>query len=310
MENKKKLKYCNNCGKFGHYSKKCSEPKTSLGIISISLDMDRFKKELIKKRILEGFYEIDSYNYLHLNNISKISKYAESVKFLMICRKHSLNYIEFLRGLYNIDNKFEIGEMFKLMTKDEVEKIFSEDFDKLWKDLWKKTSKSKMYNKEYKRSKRKFTELFSNDNILNYLKSLEIKYEEPEWGFPKGRRNGFESDIKCALREFSEETFIELSEDDIISNILPIDETYVGTNGHNYKSLYYLTLKLDQNEVVNDFCTIDNLEVSKIKWFTFSEAIKKIRPYYHFKIAVINKILMFFINLIESENNNYISFLN
>merc|ERR1712023_341633 len=115
MENKKKLKYCNNCGKFGHYSKKCLEPKTSLGIISISLDMDRFKKELIKKRIQEGFYEIDSYNYLHLNNISKISKYADSVKFLMICRKHSLNYIEFLRGLYNIDNKFEIGEMFKLM---------------------------------------------------------------------------------------------------------------------------------------------------------------------------------------------------
>ena len=30
--------------------------------------MDRFKKELIKKRIQEGFYEIDSYNYLHLNN--------------------------------------------------------------------------------------------------------------------------------------------------------------------------------------------------------------------------------------------------
>jgi 8-oxo-dGTP pyrophosphatase MutT (NUDIX family) len=29
---------------------------------------------------------------------------------------------------------------------------------------------------------------------------------EPEWGFPKGRRNYNEKDIDCALREFSEET--------------------------------------------------------------------------------------------------------
>lgn len=310
MENKKKVKYCNNCGKHGHYSKKCPEPKISLGIISISLNMENFKKNIIKKKINNGFFEIDSFNYLHLNNISKISEYSNSIKILMICRKHSLNYIEFLRGLYDLDNKYEIGEMFKLMTKNEVNKIFTENFDKLWKDLWQKTSKCKIYNKEYKKSKRKFNELINNSNILEYLKSLEIKYDEPEWGFPKGRRNGFESDLKCALREFSEETYIELTEDDIITNVLPIDETYIGTNGHNYKSLYYLTLKLDKDEIINNFCTLNNCEVSQIRWFTCEEALKKIRPYDHSKIAVINKILMFFINLIESENNNYISFLN
>jgi 8-oxo-dGTP pyrophosphatase MutT (NUDIX family) len=34
----------------------------------------------------------------------------------------------------------------------------------------------------------------------------EWSWEEPEWGFPKGRRDTQESDWVCALREFKEET--------------------------------------------------------------------------------------------------------
>ena len=209
-----KIKYCTNCGKNGHYHKKCIEPKISLGIIAIYFNnISYYQKKLINKRIKNNYYEIDSFNILHLNNISKIYQYIDSIKFLMIRRKHSMNYIEFMRGLYDINNILKIGNMFKLMTKKEVIKILTKPFDILWDELWKTTSKVKFYNKEYKKSKNKFNILLKSSSI-EYLKNIDILYDEPEWGFPKGRRDGYENDIDCALREFKEETFIELEEND------------------------------------------------------------------------------------------------
>ena len=42
--------------------------------------------------------------------------------------------------------------------------------------------------------------------IINDLIIIKPIYKTPEWGFPKGRRNLYEKDLNCALREFSEET--------------------------------------------------------------------------------------------------------
>ena len=45
-----------------------------------------------------------------------------------------------------------------------------------------------------------------NKDIINYINSSTTKWVEPEWGFPKGRRNPGERDIACGTREFIEET--------------------------------------------------------------------------------------------------------
>ena len=43
---------------------------------------------------------------------------------------------------------------------------------------------------------------------------INISYNYPEWGFPKGRKNENETNLDCAKREFIEET--GLSNDDFI----------------------------------------------------------------------------------------------
>jgi ADP-ribose pyrophosphatase YjhB (NUDIX family) len=66
--------------------------------------------------------------------------------------------------------------------------------------------------------------LIKNDLInLNQLIDESNKYDvwsEPEWGFPKGRRNYQEKDYECAVREFCEETGYKQSVLKNIQNII------------------------------------------------------------------------------------------
>merc|ERR1711935_970290 len=135
----KKSRFCNNCGNVGHYVRQCKEPKTSYGIIAISYkDNIKDKIDKIKKNLEYNYIDVNNYNYLHLNNINQISNFYNSIKFLMICRKHSLNYIEFIRGKYNT---FEAAIcMLKFMSKKEVNDIITHNFDYLWKNVWLETS--------------------------------------------------------------------------------------------------------------------------------------------------------------------------
>ena len=43
-------------------------------------------------------------------------------------------------------------------------------------------------------------------NLEKLINESSKKWTEPEWGFPKGRRNYQEKDYDCAVREWEEET--------------------------------------------------------------------------------------------------------
>ena len=68
-----------------------------------------------------------------------------------------------------------------------------------------------------------------------HLFNNTIHWDEPEWGFPKGRRNYKEKDLECALREFEEETGIQKSSLTIIKNLNPFEEIFTGSNLKSYK---------------------------------------------------------------------------
>ena len=59
-------------------------------------------------------------------------------------------------------------------------------------------------------------------------------------GFPKGRRNPYESDYDCALREFSEETGYSSKGLQNVRNVVPFEETFTGSNYNSYKHRYFL----------------------------------------------------------------------
>jgi hypothetical protein len=108
---------CNNCGKQGHLFHQCKLPITSYGVILFRTTQ-------------------------------------KGLQFLMIRRKDSFGYIDFLRGKYSPYNINQIQGMIDEMSNSERDRIVSEPFDLLWKQMWGDTSKSQYRNEEYASSKK------------------------------------------------------------------------------------------------------------------------------------------------------------
>jgi len=243
--------YCNNCGKTGHLYHQCKLPITSFGIIAFRI---------------------------HDNQL----------QYLMIRRKDTLGYIDFMRGKYSVFNKDYIINMLKQMTIEEKELLGIGDFDLLWKRIWGNHNISNQYKSEENISREKYNSLVQGILFKNELFTLKDLIEEsnkfeneiwiePEWGFPKGRRNYQESDFECALREFAEETGYDIKYINNIKNILPFEEIFTGSNYKSYKHKYYLTFMDSSNTTqTNNF---EPTEVSKMEWKTYDECIQCIRHY-------------------------------
>ena len=262
--NKYKHICCSNCEEYGHIIRFCTKPIKSYGII---------------------LYTISD----------------QSIKYVMICRKHSIGYIEFIRGKYNL-NFESVKKMFLLMSKEEVKYILNNDFDTIWQNVWKNTSNLTKYLKEYNKSKNKFNIIINK--YRNDLLKLNIIYDEPEWEFPKGRRLYNENNIKCAIREFKEETYIDNIT--INNNIVPIKEEFKGTNEKDYMNIFYLSINNINNNINNN---IINKEVSIISFLNYNDIIKKLRVYNKSKIIILHKILLLLTSLSEyTSNNNFISY--
>ena len=159
--------------------------------------------------------------------------------------------------------------------------------------------KNFQYHNEELMSKKKFELIKGGININGIKTNLEdmvkqsnTSWDETEWEFPKGRRNYQEKDLDCAFREFEEETGINNSNIILIENILPFEETFIGTNNKSYKHKYFLALLKDDNEI--NLQNYQKSEVSKLEWKTIDECLKSIRPYNLEKkqlIININKVL-------------------
>ena len=85
--------HCNNCGEKGHVFKECPNPITSCGII--------------------------------LLNVKCLPTDHTQVKVLMVQRKHSMAFTEFVRGKYDIEN-------IEYIKKKSVESTKYENMDKIF----------------------------------------------------------------------------------------------------------------------------------------------------------------------------------
>ena len=253
---------CTNCGKPGHYYKSCVEPITSFGIILVQVL--GCKREEIQQKFLDD---------------SVINGYENAnFRFLMIRRKDSLGYIELLRGKYELSDRVYIQVLIDQTSLDERKRLLEWEFNDLWEQLW-SGPVSKHYRHEYEPSKTKFEQL--KDILLpECIKASKTTWSEPEWGFPKGRRGPNESEIRCANREFWEETRFPMTSVNILKNCLPVEESFFGSNHVHYRHKYYLAFCFDDIEPsikIGD--NVMEREIGDIRWFKADEALEKIRPY-------------------------------
>jgi len=272
--------YCNNCGKTGHSFHQCKSPIISYGIIL-------FRENPIHYRL----------------------------EYLLIRRKDTLGFVDFMRGKYSIYNKEYILNMIKQMTNDEKSRLITEPFSKLWNDLWGTTllpcpskqeriestiqpkenaaasgnqRQSNNYKDPYKaeeqNSRNKFESLITgvytktnSYNLEELVRMTEQRWTEPEWGFPKGRRNYQEKDYDCAVREFCEETGYSPDKLIPLKNIQPFEEIFTGSNYKSYKHKYYVTYMRYEDTL--SYRSLQVCEVSGSSWMSIEECNAAIRPY-------------------------------
>lgn len=210
---------------------------------------------------------------------------------LLIRRKDSLSYVEFVRGKYKPSDPHYVRELVDGMTKSERQGILEKEFQDLWKGMW--ISRSyKRHRPEYDKSLHRFNAM--KNHIREYIRNHPEKgWDEPEWGFPKGRPNKDESLIHCAIREFKEETGIP-KEKLIIINPNEYEESYTGTNGILYKNHYIIGTCYEDNVGVNPRNHFQAKEVSGVRWVPLENAHKYVRNTYPSRLMILKNASQWF----------------
>lgn len=253
---------CKNCNMPGHVHKNCGFPITSIGII-LCRDVE-----------------------------------SPHTSMLMVRRKDSYGYVDFLRGKMNFKSmeamQSTIDEM-TLYEKNIICNITSaEGIRELRKKMW---GDFKLQFRKEENDACINIMSFINDNpgmLSRMALRSTTEWSEPEWGFPKGKREHHETDIRCANREFEEETGISKHAIHILQNVKPVEEVYIGTDGRPYKHKYFIAIMKDDTVKKTGLLDYQRSEISKVMWVGSSQVADIIRPDNQKKMDVYNQVCEIF----------------
>jgi len=229
---------------------------------------------------------------------------------MMIRRRHSFGYVEFVRSCYDVNDIQYIKQLLSEMTKHERIKIKTYTFKELWLDLWQQ--RHAFYNQEYTTAYNVYNRMIDS-GAFKALRLPESVWDEPEWGFPKGKRNIGENAVQCAIREMKEETGLVYNigyKAPLHNNILPLHtvEKFQGTDGRIYKHMYYLYNHVNGVPFrLNTMNRMQMREVSDIRWMTFAQCTTHIRHYNIAKkkmLADIHKKIILYFNVIHTSHKH------
>lgn len=253
-----------------------------------------------------------------------VISHQNDVQYLLILDRHTPDYAQIIIGNYEINNIESIDYLRRLLariTETEANLILKHNFRDLFLNYWSYAKKdpTKVYNKQFDKANELFTKLMKGiiykknkdyDKIRKddkddkeFITWKSLIYEtsphwfDPDWGFPKGRRRRkssereHEPDLECAMRELVEETGVTPDQYRIMDEIEPIQEDIKGSNGLNYRNIYYLA---EARFFIPVFVNPNNIqqssEVSKIGWYNYEQSMKLIRPYHTHRLNIIYRV--------------------
>ena len=269
------------------------------------------------------------------------------VEILMIKKRYSYHFFNFVFGRYKINDKKYIQYLFNNMSFAEKIDIIGMRFEHMWYRIWlsnplkhfdiydiyefnksgnstgtgkavnsENSSKSGLSNAEkYKlffAKKSKFEKNFMIDGGKK-IKNLVTNSKDVEisWEIPKGGKIENETNIDCAIREFKEETLISSNKYKILYNIPPIIQTTVDKN-ITYQHCYYIA-EVNRNTIITPKINFNNFdqisEIEQVKWLSISEldSVKTSEAEKNSIIKLTKKIIHLF-KLHNKSNNKKLSY--
>lgn len=220
------------------------------------------------------------------------NKFGE-LQYQLCQRRDTISYAEFLKD--RIPENL-IRMHISLMSQNErdrcIEYFNKNDPCSLWRDLW-INHNTRFFKNEMSKCCSSFISKM-NTYFNDFLK--EGRLENP-WGFAKGRKNCYESEIDCALREFEEETTIPRKDIQII-NYNPYEELYIGTDGKTYKTVYFLGYipyipEIKKKTTAEIRKSYISEEVSNIEWLNFKDCMSKLDFTKQSLLRKVHKYLIF-----------------
>jgi len=192
--------------------------------------------------------------------------------------------MEFVRGKYEVHDKEYILRLVKNMTSQEQIMIANYSFDSLWSKLW--GNGRDKNSGEFDIAETKFNSI----DKTRFLTDIE-SFNEPEWGFPKGRRSRGESDLQCAIREFGEETNIPEEAYTVLPDVI-FTEVFTALNNIKYKHIYFVAcLKSSKMiDLTKKMTPMQSREISAVEWKTLKESVNITRPHYAERITMIEEL--------------------
>ena len=191
---------------------------------------------------------------------------------ILVQGRYTYAYAEFIHGHYSRYNTKAITTLFEHMTINERLDIFSLDFRHMWFRIWLTADRHELYNKKLS----KFQAAWQRDGgtQLRRLVCAAQGTGSVRWEFPKGRRqSNDETDINCALREFTEETNIPKN----CFQLLPAFKrraSYVHMRVR-YVSIYYIAIQrrkfVDPSSTISLRCSTQVAEIADVRWMDIEQ---------------------------------------
>jgi hypothetical protein len=213
----------------------------------------------------------------------------KDVLYLICRRKHSFGYMDFMKGKYSVTHHKQLEILIDEMTVDEKQKAVCLSFHEQWRLLWNYNNIGEFANNKY------FLKAFDQyqrvqSEVERIISQSTTSWKECEWEFPKGRLNPNESHLDCSLREFTEETGISSDDVNVIENLQPFQEKFIGSNKKRYIYKYYLAYMSPQTYKLCNMSLYQRNEISQMEWLSLDMCIDKIRSTSLEKIGLLQNI--------------------
>jgi 8-oxo-dGTP pyrophosphatase MutT (NUDIX family) len=194
----------------------------------------------------------------------RINNKTKRIEFAIILKNYTQDFIRLLLGRYSLNNpvkieKFTVFEKMLLIKYQFTDLFYFYFKGSRYFDKQAISNAEKKYKKFIKRFNGKF------DGYLIETMTTNYKDNSPMWEIPKGKKKYDEDFIKCAIREFTEETTIK--DISLIRKFKPLME-YERFNGVTFKTKYFLaSVKYNDVHVINNTTN----EITLVAWMAIED---------------------------------------